>query len=165
MNAIKSIIRHIRKFAVAGLAMSVLIGGAAEIVAPKQASAATTTSSTKASKIIAKAKTYLGKPYKFGATTGKTASFDCSSLTQYLYRLNGVSLPRSSAAQSKSGKYVSKANLKPGDLVFFYSPIHHVGIYIGNGKIIHTYGKPGVTIDSIDSGWWKTHYKTARRVL
>ncbi|MDF2664082.1 MAG: hydrolase, partial [Paenibacillus sp.] len=52
-----------------------------------------------------------------------------------------------------------------GDLVFFYSPIHHVGIYIGNGKVMHTYGKPGVTISSINSGWWKDHYTTARRVL
>ncbi|RUS47104.1 C40 family peptidase [Cohnella sp. AR92] len=163
MNTRKSLIV---KLAAAGIALSILMYGAADLVAPAQASAATVSSqSAKASKIIAKAKTYMGTKYKFGATTGKTASFDCSSFTQYLYKLYGVSLPRSSASQAKSGKYVSKANLKPGDLVFFYSPIHHVGIYIGNGKIIHTYGSPGVTISSINSGWWKTHYKTARRVL
>ncbi|GIQ64575.1 hypothetical protein PACILC2_31430 [Paenibacillus cisolokensis] len=77
----------------------------------------------------------------------------------------GINLPRTSKAQSKVGKYVSKSNLKVGDLVFFYSPIHHVGIYIGNGKIIHTYGDPGVTISTIKSGWWSKNYTTARRVL
>lgn len=154
----------VRVFAAAGIALSVLFAGVADI-APAKANAATVSTSSKASKIISKAKTYMGRPYKFGAKTGNTRSFDCSSFTQYLYKLYGVKLPRESAQQAKSGRYVSKANLKPGDLVFFYSPIHHVGIYIGNGKIIHTYGKPGVTISSINSGWWKAHYKTARRVL
>jgi len=149
--------------AAALIAIAVCFGGVAEIAPAPQASAATV--SSKASSLIAKAKTYMGRPYKFGAKTGNTSSFDCSSFTQYLYRLYGVSLPRTSAAQAKVGSYVSKANLRPGDLVFFYSPIHHVAIYIGNGKIIHTYGKPGVTIDSINSGWWKDHYRTARRVL
>lgn len=158
---IKTMIRHI---AAAGIALSVLFAGVADI-APAKASAATVSTSSKASKIVSKAKTYMGRPYKFGAKTGNTSSFDCSSFTQYLYKLYGVKLPRESAAQAKAGRYVSKANLKPGDLVFFYSPIHHVGIYIGGGKIIHTYGKPGVTIDTINSGWWKTHYATARRVL
>jgi len=154
----------IRAFAAASIALSVLFAGVANI-APSKADAATVSASSTASKIIAKAKTYKGRPYNFGATTGRTSSFDCSSLTQYVYGLYGVKLPRESAAQAKSGRYVSKANLKPGDLVFFYSPIHHVGIYIGGGKIIHTYGKPGITIDTINSGWWKTHYATARRVL
>jgi hypothetical protein len=82
-----------------------------------------------------------------------------------VYRLNGVSLPRSSRQQSTAGEHVSRSNLQPGDLVFFYSPIHHVAIYIGNGKILHTYGKPGVTISDLNSGWWSSHYATARRVL
>lgn len=150
--------------AAASIAFAVLFGGVAEFT-PAHASAATVSASSKAGSIIAKAKKYMGRPYNFGAKTGNTSSFDCSSFTQYLYRLYGVSLPRTSKAQSKAGRYVSKSNLKPGDLVFFYSPVHHVAIYIGNGKIIHTYGKPGVTISSINSGWWKTHYATARRVL
>lgn len=154
----------IRAFTAFGLALSILFAGLANI-SPSKASAATVSSSSTASHIISKAEQYMGRPYNFGATTGRTGSFDCSSLTQYVYGLYGVKLPRESAAQAKAGRYVSKANLQPGDLVFFYSPIHHVGIYIGNGKIVHTYGKPGVTISSINSGWWKAHYATARRVL
>ena len=154
-----------KTMAAAGIALTVVFSGAAGFAPAKASAAATVTTSSTASKIIAKAKQYMGRPYKFGAKTGNTSSFDCSSLTQYVYRLYGISLPRDSKAQSKAGRYVSKANLKPGDLVFFYSPIHHVGIYIGGGKIIHTYGKPGVMISSINSGWWKNHYNTARRVI
>ncbi|MFD2331909.1 C40 family peptidase [Cohnella sp. GCM10020058] len=156
-----------KKLMASAVALTVLFGGAAAALPAKPASAAeaTVAASSKASSIIALGKKYMGVKYKFGAKTGVTSSFDCSSFTQFLYRKYGVSLPRESAAQAKSGKYVSKANLKPGDLVFFYSPIHHVGIYIGGGKVIHTYGSPGVTISTINSGWWKNHYTTARRVL
>ncbi|NEW05850.1 C40 family peptidase [Paenibacillus sp. SYP-B3998] len=126
---------------------------------------ATATSTSQANSIISLGKHYMGVRYKFGAPSGFTNAFDCSSFTQYVFGKNGVSLPRSSKQQSQVGSYVSKDQLRPGDLVFFYSPIHHVGIYIGNGKIIHTYGSPGVTISDINSGWWKTNYKTARRVL
>ncbi|MBD2862103.1 MULTISPECIES: C40 family peptidase [Paenibacillus] len=126
---------------------------------------ASVSATSKATKIINTGKKYMGVRYKFGAKTGNTSSFDCSSFTQYIFRQHGVNIPRSSKQQSKVGKFVPKSQLKPGDLVFFYSPIHHVGIYIGNGKVMHTYGKPGVTISSINSGWWKDHYTTARRVL
>ncbi|GAA3404374.1 hypothetical protein GCM10020370_23530 [Paenibacillus hodogayensis] len=118
-----------------------------------------------ASDIIAKGKTFMGVRYDFGAKTGNTKSFDCSSFTQYLYELKGVTLPRTSKEQSKAGTYVPRSQLQPGDLVFFYSPVHHVGIYIGNGKVLHTYGDPGVTIDDLNSGWWDEHYTTARRVI
>ncbi|MDG0812897.1 C40 family peptidase [Cohnella rhizosphaerae] len=156
-----------KKLMASAVALTVLFGGAATTlpVKPVSAAEATVTASSKASSIIALGKRYMGVKYKFGAKTGNTSSFDCSSFTQYLYGKYGVHLPRESKAQSKSGRYVSKSNLQPGDLVFFYSPIHHVGIYIGGGKVIHTYGSPGVTISSINSGWWKDHYTTARRVL
>lgn len=157
----------LKKLIASAVALTILLGGASQTLPAKTASAAeaTVTASSKASNVVATAKKYLGVKYKFGAKTGNTSSFDCSSFTQWVFKKNGVSLPRESKAQSKAGRYVSKANLKVGDLVFFYSPIHHVGIYIGNGKVIHTYGSPGVTISSINSGWWKTHYATARRVL
>jgi cell wall-associated NlpC family hydrolase len=128
-------------------------------------STANAASSATASKIIATGEQFMGVPYKFGAPSGSTRAFDCSSFTQYVYKKNGISLPRTSIAQSKVGRYVSRSNLQPGDLVFFYSPIHHVAIYIGNGKILHTYGAPGVTISSLNSSWWSSHYTTARRVL
>ncbi|TXK76980.1 C40 family peptidase [Paenibacillus sp. N3.4] len=133
--------------------------------AASQTKSTATATSSKADSIISLGKRYLGVRYKFGASTGNTSAFDCSSFTQYVYGKNGVSLPRSSKQQSQVGTYVPKDQLKPGDLVFFYSPIHHVGIYMGNGKILHTYGSPGVTISDMNTGWWKNNYKTARRVL
>ncbi|MEW1914008.1 NlpC/P60 family protein [Kitasatospora sp. NPDC085895] len=77
----------------------------------------------------------LGKPYVWGATG--PGSYDCSGLTGAAWRAAGVSLPRVSQDQWNAGQHVSKANLQPGDLVFFYSDLHHVGIYIGGGKMIH----------------------------
>jgi peptidoglycan DL-endopeptidase CwlO len=77
----------------------------------------------------------LGDRYVYGAS-GPNA-WDCSGLTQGAWAAAGVSLPHSSRAQYSSGRKVSKSELQPGDLVFFYSPISHVGIYIGDGNMIH----------------------------
>ncbi|MGQ0576979.1 MAG: C40 family peptidase [Pseudonocardia sp.] len=84
----------------------------------------------------------IGKPYRYGAT-GPNA-FDCSGLVQWTYKQLGVKLPRTSRAMSGVGTPVSRANLQPGDLVFFYKPVSHVAIYVGNGKIVHasTSGSP-----------------------
>jgi cell wall-associated NlpC family hydrolase len=76
----------------------------------------------------------LGSPYQWGAS-GPTR-FDSSGLTMWVWGKAGVSLPHSSRAQYGSGRHVSRGNLQPGDLVFFGSPIHHVGIYIGGGRMI-----------------------------
>ncbi|MEF2967258.1 C40 family peptidase [Paenibacillus sp. M1] len=138
--------------------------------APAQTAESVATS--KASQIINYGKTFMGTPYKFGASTSTTRVFDCSSFMKRIFGKYGVSLPRTSAAQSKVGKAVSKSNLKAGDLVFFSSGsrangknVTHVAVYIGNGKIMHTYGKPGVTISNLNSGNWKRTYLKARRVL
>ena len=98
--------------------------------------------SSAALKALAFAKSEIGTPYRFGAT-GPSA-YDCSGLVMAAFKKAGVSLPRTSAAQSKVGTPVSRDQLKPGDLVFFYSPVSHVGIYIGNGKMVHasTTGEP-----------------------
>lgn len=77
----------------------------------------------------------LGSPYVWGAT-GPDA-FDCSGLIQAAYRSAGVSLPRTTYSQIGAGQRVSRSELLPGDLVFFYSGISHVGLYIGNGRMIH----------------------------
>ncbi|MEV5989622.1 NlpC/P60 family protein [Streptomyces sp. NPDC052051] len=77
----------------------------------------------------------LGSPYVWGAT-GPTA-FDCSGLTQAAYRAAGLSLPRTTYAQIDAGRRVTRTELRPGDLVFFYSGVSHVGIYVGNGQMIH----------------------------
>jgi cell wall-associated NlpC family hydrolase len=77
----------------------------------------------------------LGSPYVWGAT-GPNA-FDCSGLVQAAYRSAGVSLPRTTYSQIAAGHRVSRSELLPGDLVFFYAGISHVGIYVGNGRMIH----------------------------
>ncbi|MFC5648924.1 C40 family peptidase [Paenibacillus solisilvae] len=156
------------KFAklVAGVTLSfTLVASGSAVLPPKMAHVASVSAASKSSNIISTGKRYLGVPYKFGVSSYRTDRFDCSSFTQRIYRLNGINLPRTSKSQSKVGRYVSRSNLRPGDLVFFYKPIHHVGVYIGNGKVMHTYGKPGVTISNMKSGWWSKHYTTARRVL
>jgi cell wall-associated NlpC family hydrolase len=86
-------------------------------------------------KALEMAKTKLGKPYVWGAD-GPNA-FDCSGLMKWAFEQVGKELPRSSSAQSEVGQDVSKSDLQPGDVVFFYSPVSHVGIYAGNGKILH----------------------------
>lgn len=76
----------------------------------------------------------LGKPYLWGATGPD--SYDCSGFTMAAWRQGGVNLPHSSRAQYGSGTRVSRSDLRPGDLVFSYQPISHVGIYLGGGKMI-----------------------------
>jgi cell wall-associated NlpC family hydrolase len=153
--------KFMKTFIAVAVSFSIMITGTM-VMGP--ATAAHATSASKANSIIHLAKRYLGTPYRFGASTSTTRVFDCSSFTKYVYKRNGIYLPRTSKQQSHVGRFVPRSQLRPGDLVFFYSPVHHVAIYIGNGKIIHTYGKPGVTISSIKSGWWSKHYQTARRV-
>ena len=101
-----------------------------------------------------------GKPYVWAA--GGPGSFDCSGLTQYAFRAAGITLPHSSRMQAQMGQSVSRADLQPGDLVFFYSPVSHVGIYIGNGQMVHasTSSQP-VKVASIDS---MPSYNSARRI-
>lgn len=77
----------------------------------------------------------LGKPYVYG-NEGPN-SFDCSGLTLWAYARGGVTLPRTSGAQAGFGAAVSRSALQPGDLVFYGSPVHHVGIYLGDGKMVH----------------------------
>ncbi|MCW2695559.1 MAG: putative Cell wall-associated hydrolase [Modestobacter sp.] len=91
----------------------------------------------------------LGDPYVWAA--GGPNAFDCSGLTQYAYAAAGVRLPHSSAAQSRMGTAVPRSELQPGDLVFFRSPVSHVGMYIGGGRMVHaaTFGVP-VQVTSVD---------------
>ncbi len=84
---------------------------------------------------VAYAKAQVGDSYVYGAA-GPDA-FDCSGLTMAAWSQAGVSLPHSSSAQYSSGPHISESELQPGDLVFYYSPISHVGMYIGNGQIVN----------------------------
>ena len=123
----------------------------------------------KAIKITSLAKKKLGRQYIWGAT-GKNA-FDCSGLTSYVYKKNGIRLPRRAIAQSKVGKRIPRSQLKPGDLVFFDTSKHHkgyvnhVGIYIGNGKFIHaSSAKKKVVITSLSKPFYAQRFKLARRL-
>ena len=84
---------------------------------------------------LAAALTAKGTPYVWGGT--RPGGFDCSGLMLWSFKKAGLSLPRTAAAQSVVGQPVSLANLQPGDLVFFYSPVSHVGIYVGNGQVLN----------------------------
>ncbi|CDA10761.1 MAG: SH3 domain-containing protein [Clostridiales bacterium] len=129
------------------------------------------TVSTKANEVIAYAKTLLGKPYVWGAQGPN--SFDCSGFTYYVFKNKaGIVLPRTSSAQSKYGTYVSKSNLKAGDLVFFDTNgandgnVSHVGMYIGNGQMIHaSYGQKKIVIANFNDSYYQKAYVNARRVL
>ena len=125
----------------------------------KEEPAATTGSSSRASSAISAATSKVGSTYVWG--TSGPSTFDCSGLTSYAYRQVGISLPRSSRAQFSMGTKVAKSDLQPGDLVFYYSPVSHVGIYIGNGKIVDAANpRSGVRITDVNS----MPYSGARRV-
>ena len=123
--------------------------------------------SSKRQAIVSNAKKLIGVPYVWGGTTAK--GFDCSGFTQYVMKQSGISLPRTTEQQVKVGTYVSKANLQPGDLVFlqntYRSGVSHVGIYIGDGKVIHASTSKGVTTSSLSGSYFTKHYHSARRVI
>jgi cell wall-associated NlpC family hydrolase len=85
--------------------------------------------------VLGYAKSQVGKSYVYGAAGPD--SFDCSGLTMMAWKQAGVSLPHSSSAQYAAGTKISESELQPGDLVFYYSPISHVGLYIGGGQIVN----------------------------
>ncbi|WP_055712718.1 NlpC/P60 family protein [Streptomyces torulosus] len=101
------------------------------------------TYATKAAKALAFARAQIGKPYVWGATG--PGSYDCSGLTQAAWKAAGVDLPRTTYDQVNAGTTVSLSAARPGDLIFFYDNIGHVGLYIGNGMMIHA-PKPGTYV-------------------
>ena len=98
---------------------------------------------TKADKALAFARAQIGKPYVWGAVG--PGSYDCSGLTQAAWKAAGVTLPRTTYDQVNAGTTVPLSQAQPGDLVFFYDDVTHVGIYIGNGMMIHA-PKPGTYV-------------------
>lgn len=128
-----------------------------------------------ADKIIFTGLKCLGIPYVFNAPSNQTNMFDCSSFIQYIFKVNGISLPRNSRQQFEIGLPISFSHIQKGDLLFFTtekrknrrgsSKIGHVGIYIGNGEMLHTYRPENkVTISKLNS-YWKAVFVTAKRVI
>ena len=125
----------------------------------------TPTASGTGAKLVELAKSKLGCKYVWGATGENT--FDCSGLTSWCHKQLGISIPRTSLDQSKSGKAVNKSDLQLGDLIFWKTtsaPVGHVGMYVGNGQFIHAPNKSKpVKYDSLDNSYYKSRYVCARR--
>lgn len=116
--------------------------------------------------IVAAATDYIGVPYVFGGTS--PYGFDCSGYVQYVFAKSGISLPRTADVQYEVGTPISTTDLVSGDLVFFSTYTYgasHVGIYVGDGRFIHASSSRGVTVDSLGSSYWSSHYIGARRIL
>ncbi|EDY46482.1 NLP/P60 family protein [Streptomyces sp. SPB074] len=113
---------------------------------------------TKAAKAIAFARAQMGKPYVWGATG--PGSYDCSGLTQAAWKAAGIDLPRTTWDQVEAGTRVSVDDAVPGDLVFFYDDISHVGLYIGDGEMIHA-PKPGASV-RVESIYYMPLYGVVR---
>jgi len=129
----------------------------AAAAAKKKAAAAKAKAAAAAKKRVLIAKKYIGVRYKRGGT-GPKAGFDCSGFTRYVYKQAGKNIPRTSAAQRHAGKTVSRAQARPGDLVWF-SDFRHVAIYAGNGYIIDA-PKPGKKVSK--RKLWTSHVKYIR---
>jgi cell wall-associated NlpC family hydrolase len=119
--------------------------------------------------LISFGKQYLGTPYEFGAESGRTAAFDCSSFVQHVFReVLDIDLPRVSYNQAKEGKAIELNELRVGDLLFFKArglDIGHVGIYAGDNQILHTFSKEkGVHLAEFDDKW-KKRFVAARRIF
>ncbi len=121
--------------------------------------------------LVTYAKKFLGVKYVYGGSSPK--GFDCSGFVSYVYNHFGISLERVAADQARQGTKVSRANLKPGDVVFYDTNggknyINHAGIYIGDGKFIHASSGSNahkVVISSLSEGFYSNAYMSARRFL
>ena len=119
--------------------------------------------------IVKSAERFIGVPYRWGGSSPKKG-FDCSGLTMTVYRLNGLSLPRSSRKQYKAGTPIGRSQLLRGDLVFFATSggrqVSHVGIYSGDGKFIHAPKKgKRIRTESLSNSYFRSRYVGARTYL
>ena len=123
----------------------------------------------KASDIVFNAVGFMGVPYTRGGNTVESG-FDCSGFVRAMYQQTvGLLLPRRANEQAAATQSIDKAELQPGDLVFFNTmrrTFSHVGIYMGDGKFIHS-PKPGaqVRVEDMGAGYWRTRFDGARRVM
>jgi cell wall-associated NlpC family hydrolase len=113
-------------------------------------------------KAVAAAYSAIGVKYRWGGDNPKEG-FDCSGLTMWSWRHGGVNLPHSSAAQYAATRRVSRSNLRPGDLLFFYRPISHVAMFVGDNKMIHARRSGSeVRLERITSYWWGVYVSAGR---
>lgn len=118
-------------------------------------------------RLISNAMQYIGTPYVFGGNS-LYYGIDCSAYTQQIYASVGINLPRTADYQYEVGTPISRAELLPGDEVFFTTYTYgasHCGIYLGDSKFIHASSSYGVTISSLNDHYYSTHYIGARRMF
>ncbi len=119
-----------------------------------------------AAAVIDEARLLQGTAYSTGGVS--PTGFDCSGFVQYLYRRQGVSLPRTAEAQFRSGRRIAADRIRPGDLVFFRTSgrrVSHVGVALGDGAFIHAPNVGShVRIDRLEATYWKRRFAGARRV-
>lgn len=120
-------------------------------------------------KLVETARRFIGIPYRWGGST-PGGGFDCSGLTQAVYQLNGLNLPRSSKEQFSAGLSINRSQLSPGDLVFFATSggrtVSHVGLYTGNGRFIHAPSRgKRIRTNSLSKRYFRARYVGARTYL
>ncbi|WP_115995771.1 C40 family peptidase [Cohnella lupini] len=153
--------------AASSIALTLLFTSTA-VITPAPSASAKEIYATNGSRTVDIAKSYIGRvKYSFGVKNTSKLILDCSSFTQLVFKKNGMSLPWSSKGQASFGTRVpSKSRLAIGDLVMFSvgtpGVINHVGIYVGNGKFISNTKSSGVTITSLNTGYWGSRYITGR---
>lgn len=116
--------------------------------------------------LMSEYKEWAGTPYRFGGESRD--GIDCSALTQRIFKERfNYALPRTAGEQMKQGRRISRAALKPGDLVFFKPTrrLNHVGVYLGNGLFMHASSSQGVMISQLDNQYWARRYVQARRPI
>ncbi|NTV26937.1 MAG: NlpC/P60 family protein [Chlorobiaceae bacterium] len=119
------------------------------------------------SQLFSDIKQYLGIRYRFGGTT--PSGFDCSGFVRFMFgKVFDMQLPRSSREMSNIGMRVDRSELRPGDLVFFHNAgkrINHVGIFVGEGKFVHSSLSKGITWDRLNENYYDRNFATGVRVL
>jgi len=116
--------------------------------------------------LVATAKTFIGVPYVFGGND--PTGFDCSGLLQYVFKLNGFTIPRLADEQYNLGRKAEINKLLPGDLVFFTTytaGVSHCGLYVDNGKFFHASSSRGVTISNLSDEYWKVRFVGAKNLV
>jgi len=145
----------------AALLTLLLIAGCAGSLRPDPANDATRRA------IVLDALGQVGRPYRYGGTT--PAGFDCSGLVQYVFKQNGISLPRTTREQHKHGRKIDLKDAVPGDLLFYSFSgrgIDHVAIYLGDDQAVHAPASGrAVIVAGVHLEFWKRHYVGAVRVL
>jgi peptidoglycan DL-endopeptidase CwlO len=145
-----------------GLLLLVTVGCSGPMMPSKRTASTPSLEGKRRAEIVRIAKEYIGVPYAWGGAS--PSGFDCSGFVTYVYSKVGISIPHGVAKQYAYGTPVSKADLRPGDVVFF-DGLRHNGIYIGGGDFVHAArSRRAVRISRLDEDWFRTRWVGARRL-